>query len=148
MYTSEKAQAKRLLRRDQDYYTADRKLHLGKIEWHETTFVYKRKENSERTDYGQYVVFLTNASAGAVREDNYRWEIESGYKSIKRFMSATTSKDFVLRFFYFAFACLLYSIWRAVDLLVQVALIGEYEHSPMVTAQNTLTLLQKRTGVG
>jgi IS4 transposase len=148
MYTSEKAQAKRLLQRGQDYYTTDRKLHLGKNEWHETTFVYKRKENSERTDYGQYAVFMTNATAGAVREYSYRWEIESGYKSIKRFMAATTSKDFVLRFFYFAFACLLYSIWRAVDLLVQVALTDEYEHSPIVTAQNTLTLLQKRTGIG
>ena len=125
MFTSEKAQAKRLLRRGQDYYTADRKLHLGKNEWHETTFVYKRKENSDWTDYGQYVVFMTNAPAGAVREYSYRWEIESGYKSIKRFMAATTSKDFVLRFFYFAFACLLYSIWRAVDLLVQVALADE-----------------------
>ena len=52
----------------------------------------------------------------------YRREIESGYRSIKRFMAATTSKDFGLRFFYFAFACLLYSIWRAVDLLVQVEL--------------------------
>jgi IS4 transposase len=49
-----------------------------------------------------------------------RWEIESDYKSIKRFMAATTSKNFLLRFFYFAFACLLYSIWRAVDLLVQI----------------------------
>lgn len=39
-----------------------------------------------------------------------RLEIESGYKSIKRFMAATTSKHFGLRFFYFAFACLLYSI--------------------------------------
>jgi hypothetical protein len=48
----------------------------------------------------------------------------------------------------FAFACLLYSIWRAVDLLVQVELTGEYEHSPMVTADNTLTLLNKETGIG
>lgn len=148
MYTSERAQAKRLLNRDQDYYTTERGLHLGKNEWHETTFVYKRNPSSERTDYSQYAVFMTNAPAGAVREYSYRWEIESGYKSIKRFMAATTSKDFVLRFFYFAFACLLYSIWRAVDLLVQVALTDEYEHSPVVTAQNTLTLLQKRTGVG
>jgi IS4 transposase len=147
MYTSEKAQAKRLLKRGQDYYTADRKLHLGRNEWHETTFVYKRNPNSERTDYEQYAVFLTNAPVGAVREYSYRWEIESGYKSIKRFMAATTSKNFVLRFFYFAFACLLCSIWRAVDLLVQVALTDEYDHSPIVTAQNTLTLLQKRTGV-
>nr|WP_248895626.1 transposase [Haloplanus sp. XH21] len=37
MQTSEKAQAKRLLQRDQDRYETDRKLHLGKNEWHETT---------------------------------------------------------------------------------------------------------------
>ena len=48
-----------------------------------------------------------------------------------------------LRFFYFAFACLFYSIWRAVDLLVQVELTDEYEHSPIVTADNTLTLLKR-----
>ena len=86
--------------------------------------------------------------SGHLTEYGYRWEIESGYRSIKRFMAATTSKDFRLRFFYFAFACLLYSIWRAVDLLVQVELTGEYEHSPIVTADNTLTLLKKETGIG
>ena len=79
-----------------------------------------------------------------IRPNHY----ESGYKSIKRFMAATTSKHFGLRFFYFAFACLLYSIWRAVDLLVQVQLTGEYEHSPIVTADNTLTLVKKETGIG
>lgn len=42
----------------------------------------------------------------------------------------------------------MYSIWRAVDLLVQVELTGEYEHSPIVTADNTLTLLKKETGIG
>ncbi len=63
-------------------------------------------------------------------------------------MATTTSKNFILRLFYFAFACLLYSIWRAVDLLVQIELTGEYNHSPMVTADNTLTLLKKQTGIG
>jgi len=147
MRTSEKAQARRLLRRNADRYVSERGLHLGNNEWHETTLVYRRKENSDRTDYRQYAVFMTNARPG-VREYDYRWEIESGYKSIKRFMAATTSKNFVLRFFYFAFACLLYSVWRAVDLLVQVKLTSEYERSPIVTADNTLTLLKKETGIG
>ena len=148
MQTSEKAQAKRLLKRGQDRYETDRKLHLGKNQWHETTLIYRRKENSEHDDHRQYSVFMTNRGSGLLTEYGYRWEIESGYKSIKRFMAATTSKDFGLRFFYFAFACLLYSIWRAVDLLVQVQLTGEYEHSPIVTADNTLTLLKKETGIG
>jgi IS4 transposase len=148
MQTSEKAQAKRLLQRDQGRYETDRKLHLGKNEWHETTLIYRRKENSEHDDYRQYSVFMSNRGGGFLSEYGYRWEIESGYRSIKRFMAATTSTNFGLRFFYFAFACLLYSIWRAVDLLVQVELTGEYEHSPIVTADNTLTLLKKETGIG
>lgn len=82
-----------------------------------------------------------------MREYAYRWEIESGYKSVKRFIAATTSKNFVLRFFYVAFACLLYSIWRAVDLLVQIDVTGKYDRSPIVTANTVLTLL-KRTGIG
>ena len=148
MQTSEKAQAKRLLQHHQDRYETDRKLHLGKNEWHETTLIYRRKENSEHDDYRQYSVFMSNRGGGFLSEYGYRWEIESGYRSIKRFMAATTSTNFGLRFFYFAFACLLYSIWRAVDLLVQVELTGEYEHSPIVTADNTLTLLKKETGIG
>ena len=91
---------------------------------------------------------MTNTHVGGIREYRHRWEIESAYKSIKRFMAETTSKSFVLRFFYFAFASRLYSIWRAVDLLVQVDLTGGYERSPTVTADNTLTLLKKQTGIG
>jgi IS4 transposase len=91
---------------------------------------------------------MTNQGSGHLTEYGYRWEIESGYKSIKRFMTATISKNFGLRFFSFAFACLLYSIWRAVDLLAQVELTGKYEQSPIVTVDNTLTLLKKETGIG
>jgi hypothetical protein len=31
-----------------------------------------------------------------------------------------------------------------IDFLLQLALTGEYERSPMITAQNTLTLLKRR----
>jgi IS4 transposase len=148
MQTSERAQAKRLLRRDDDRYETDRKLHLGNNEWHETTLIYRRNENAEHDDHRQYSVFMSNHAGSFLTEYAYRWEIKSGYRSIKRFMAATASKDFGLRFFYFAFACLLYSIWRAVDALVQVGVTGEYERSPLVAADNTLTLLKKETGIG
>jgi len=65
-----------------------------------------------------------------------------------RFSRYDRHRKFGLRFFHFAFACLLYSIWRASDLLVQAKSIGEYEHSPIVTADNTLTLLKKEPGIG
>jgi hypothetical protein len=38
-----------------------------------------------------------------------------------------------------------YEVVDTLDLLVQVELTGEYEHSPIVTADNTLTLLKKET---
>ena len=91
---------------------------------------------------------MTNYGSGHLTEYGYRWEIESGYRYINRFMTATTPKGFGLRFFYFAFACPLYSVWRAVNLLVQLKLTGEYEHSPTVTVDNTLTLLNIETGIG
>ena len=71
MQTSEKAQAKRLLRRDQDRYETDRNLHLGKNEWHETTLIYRRKENSEHDDHRQYSVFMTNTGSGFLTEYGY-----------------------------------------------------------------------------
>jgi len=148
MQLSENAQAKRLLRRGQNRDETDRKLYLGKNGWHETTLIYRRKENSEQADHRQYSVFMTIRGSGRLTEYGYRWEIESGYRSIKRFMAATTLTDFGSRFFYFAFACLLYSSWRAVDLLVQVELTGEHERSPIVTAGNTLTLLKNKPGIG
>jgi len=91
---------------------------------------------------------MTNGEPSAIREYGKRWDIERGYKSIKQFMAATTSKYFVLRFFYFAFACLLYSIWRAIDMLVQCDQGGRYDREPVLTAQYTLTLLRKETGIG
>ncbi len=60
MYTSERGQAKRLLKREQDRYVLDRKLHLGNNEWHETTLIYRRNERSEHDDYRQYSVFMSN----------------------------------------------------------------------------------------
>ena len=82
MQTSEKAQAKRLIQRGQDRYETDRKLHLGKNEWHETTLIYRRKEDSEHDDYRQYSVFMSNRGGSFLSEYGHRWEIESGYRSI------------------------------------------------------------------
>ena len=137
-----------MLQRDRDRYETDRKRHLGKNEWDGTTLIYRRKEDSGHNDHRQYSVFMTNRGSGFLVEYGYRWEIESGYKSIKRSVAATTSKGYGLRFLYFAFACLLCSIWRAVDLLVRAELTGKCDRSPRITADDTLTLLKKETGIG
>ncbi len=94
MQTSKKAQAKRLLNRDQDYYRTDRKLYLGNDEWLPTTAVYIRNEDSKRTDYRQYVVFMTNAPAGAVKEYNYRWGSRAATNRSGDFITVTTPDEF------------------------------------------------------
>lgn len=90
---------------------------------------------------------VTGTVEGRVSFYGDRQEIEVGYKQIKRFMAKTTSKDFVLRFFCFAFACLLYSLWRLIDHLVQVD-FTDYGDDPWVTMHDVLTSLKKRTGIG
>lgn len=77
-----------------------------------------------------------------------RQEIEAGYKQVKRFMAKTTSKNFVLRFFYFTFGCLLYSLWRLIDHLVQVCFTETYGDDPWVTMHDVLTSLKQHTGIG
>jgi hypothetical protein len=64
MQTSEKAQARRLLKRRKDRYETDRKLHLGDDEWHSTTLIYRRKGDSEHDDHRQYSVFMTSTGIG------------------------------------------------------------------------------------
>jgi hypothetical protein len=97
---SENAQARRLLQRDQDRYETHRKFYLGKNEWRETTLIYRRKEDAEHDDHRQYSMFVSNYGSGHLTEYGYRLEIESCYRSIKRFVAATTAKNFGLGFFY------------------------------------------------
>ncbi len=66
MQTSEQAQARRLLQWDQDRYVTNRNLLLNDDERHETTLVYRRRNNSNCTDYRQYSVFMTNGDPESV----------------------------------------------------------------------------------
>jgi putative transposase len=80
------------------------------------------------------------------RQYGNRWGIESGYNKTKSFMAKTTSKDQRYRFFNFIFACLLYSLWRLVDLLVKRSL-GDDESSPRVRGSTFLTIAKKEYGL-
>jgi IS4 transposase len=154
--TSEKAVASRMEEHDVETAVNERGLHLGNNEWHETTLLYLPKRNFDgdiEEGHERYVVFMSSepvhGSVGAhIGLYNDRQEIEAGYKQVKRFMAKTTSKDFVLRFFYFAFACLLYSLWRLIDHLVQVCFTDSFTDDPWVTMHDVLTSLKKHTGIG
>lgn len=76
-----------------------------------------------------------------------RWGIENGYKKLKKFRVRTTSKDPQYRFFNFAFACVLYNVWRLVDLLVKIALEDDPDYAPRVDANQFLTLAKQFYGL-
>lgn len=75
-----------------------------------------------------------------------RWGIENGYKKTKSFMAETTSKDHSYRFFNFIFACLLYSLWRLVDVLVKRSL-GDERAETRVRASTFLTIAKQEYGL-
>lgn len=101
-------------------------------------------------DESSTVAFTTNQpvesreeATGQVNRYARRWGIENSYKTIKDFLAWTTSKEFVVRFFYFGFAVLLYNMWLLVDLIVQLSLDVEHRYKPRVTAKEFLNLARK-----
>jgi hypothetical protein len=103
-------------------------------------------------DEDKTVAFITNkdvdAEIGVERRwtkgviDKYsrRMAIENSYKQIKDFLAWTTSKEYCVRLFHFAFAVFLYNIWLLTDLLVKKAL-GINQLKPRLKAKRFLNLL-------
>jgi hypothetical protein len=54
-----------------------------------------------------------------IKEYSNRAAIENSYSSIKNAAGRTTSKEFEIRWFHFAFGCIVYNMWLLVDFLVQ-----------------------------
>ena len=78
----------------------------------------------------------------------HRWGIENGFKKQQHFMVRTTSTERNYRFFNFVFACVLYNVWRLVDLLVKLAIDGENRtYKPRVDANQFLTVAKQFYGL-
>jgi len=114
----------------------------------------------EGDDVDRYIVFETNtdlpndsdedelrrAVRRLTRRYRERWTIENGYKSLKSFIVPTTSKSHALRYFNFVFACLLFNVWKLVDLLLR-QLFG-VEDGPILPASQVLAAVRRATGIG
>ncbi len=82
-------------------------------------------------------VFATNLRVRPNEAETFcrRWQIENEYKSIKNdFLAKTSSKDYLVRLFYFVFAVLLYNIWRLTDFLLKAGVDGEMDYATVLTA--------------
>jgi hypothetical protein len=95
-------------------------------------------EDDEVHEEGESQPFITNLdvsdeialdrlwAAEQVEKYKDRGAIENSYSSIKKAASWTTSKEFEVRWFHFAFGCIVYNMWLLVDFLTQER-IGEIE---------------------
>jgi IS4 transposase len=58
-----------------------------------------------------FVTNLAYKSQTILHLYNQRWGIETGYRMYNQFLIKTTSRNYVVRLFYFLFACVMYNAW-------------------------------------
>jgi hypothetical protein len=83
-------------------------------------------------------------TARKINRYSNRATIENSYSSIKKCAAWTTSKAFEVRWFHFAFACVIYNLWLLVDFLTQER-IGEIETrtQPRIILPRFLAMLER-----
>jgi hypothetical protein len=71
-----------------------------------------------------------------------RWGIESSYRVKKHsYLPKTTSKNYLIRLFYFMFSVLLYNLWILADILIWIALFGVVKEDHLLTSKYFGTVL-------
>jgi putative transposase len=71
-----------------------------------------------------------------------RWGIETSYRVKKHsYLPKTTSKNYLVRLFYFMFSVLLYNLWILADILIWLALFGEIKEDHLITSKYFGTVL-------
>ena len=71
-----------------------------------------------------------------------RWGVETSYRVKKHsYLPKTTSKNYLIRLFYFMFSVLLYNLWILADILIWLALFGVVREDHLVTSKLFGTIL-------
>ena len=73
---------------------------------------------------------------GAIEMFRKRWGIETGYRMIDQFLPKTTSKNYIVRMFYFFFGCIMYNAWILFNLIKST--IKRYLHIPVLFFKNLI----------
>jgi hypothetical protein len=113
-------------------------------------------EDDETHEDGSPQPFLTNVDVSdevaldrrwatkQIEEYSDRGAIERSYSSIKECAAWTTSKEFEVRWFHFAFGCIIYNLWLLVDFLTQERIgVIETRKKPRITLSRFLRWLDK-----
>ncbi len=65
-----------------------------------------------------------------------RWGIETSYRVKKHsYLPKTTSKNYLIRLFYFMLSVLLYNLWILADILIWLALFGVIKEDHLITSK-------------
>jgi putative transposase len=139
------------IQREEELEDRKQKAQEGEVDTAETVvfetnhpYVTARDANDHQMD-GKEFIHMTER---LIRWYRHRWGIENGFKKQKHFMVRTTSTERDYRFFNFVFACVLYNVWRLVDLLVKLAIDGENKsYAPRVDANQFLTVAKQCYGL-
>jgi len=70
-----------------------------------------------------------------------RWGIETSYRVKKCFRGKTTSRNYIIRQFYFMMSVVLYNLWILINLLLSMFLFGNISKKLAVTAKLFGTIL-------
>jgi len=71
-----------------------------------------------------------------------RWGIETSYRVKKHsFLPKTTSRNYLIRIFYFLFSVLFYNLWLLADILIWMLIFGEVGQDHLVTSKYFGTIL-------
>ncbi len=82
-----------------------------------------------------------------IEQYSNRAAIENSYSSIKKCAAWTSSKQFKVRWFHFAFGCLVYNMWLLVDFLTQERIgVIETRKKPRITLSRFLNWLEDEFG--
>jgi len=88
-------------------------------------------DDDDDDDEGSPQPFITNievsdeiaidrrSAVNRIEKYSSRGGIETSYSKVKQCAPWTTSKDFRVRWYHFAFACIVYNVWLLVDFIVQ-----------------------------
>ncbi len=151
---SERMSFSRLLadiQREEDVEERKEKAQEGEVDTSETVvfetnhpYVTARDADDQQMDGKEFIHMIERL----IRWYRRRWGIENGFKKQKHFMVRTTSTESDYRFFNFVFACVLYNVWRLVDLLVKLAIDGENRsYKPRVDANQFLAVAKQFYGL-
>jgi len=116
-------------------------------------------EDDETHEEGSPQPFITNLDVDDEIALDRRWAreqieqysdraaIENSYSSIKECAAWTSSKQFEVRWFHFAFGCLVYNMWLLVDFLTQLRIgVIETRKKPRITLSRFLNWLEDEFG--